>query len=107
MLCTNEFRSAIFADNSAIGTAFSRKRFRVTKPAACSDGTRIDSSLVSSGEDEDRRRGPGRHMPLPQRGTDARDGGDGAHAGITGARSYPTALWGALRCHLHPSDEPL
>lgn len=30
--------------------------FRVTMPAAGSDGTRIDSHLVS-GEDEDRRRG--------------------------------------------------
>jgi erythromycin esterase len=46
-------------------------------------------------------------MPLPQRGTDARDGGDGAHAGITGARSYPTVSWGALCCHLHPTGEPL
>jgi hypothetical protein len=40
-----------FADNSAVRTAVSRRRFRVTG-LACSDGTRINSSLVSSGEDQ-------------------------------------------------------
>jgi hypothetical protein len=94
MLCTNIFAPEPLADNSAVRTAVSRRRFRLTGPA-CSDCTRINSSLVSSGEDQ-RRRWRGRQAPLPHRGTDAGDGGDRAQAGLTGGPT-PKAGYGFAR----------
>lgn len=73
MLCANTFQGVSYADNSAARTTSSCKCFRVTKPAACSDTTRIDSSLASSGETRINVGGPpGRHVPLSHPGTDAR-----------------------------------